>query len=212
MWTVSVQRQGPGRSHTPGARAGPCVFSVSQRPASLSARHGRAGTTISDPGRRGGNLRDYLASALTAGGAVAGAKLSGHGPVIDRPVDLITSTIAHRRCATAKSRRASLRASLMAMTSCAAFIPPRSRAQTLLHAATVEAHLPVGGRACFPKFSTGLGQASRPRGQDLGGPRPRPVPKTIDLWKTGPSPNLWKTGPAPLHRCRRRTRHRSPAR
>ena len=49
------------------------------------------------PAGRGGNLRDYLAS-LERLAALAPARIyPGHGPVIERPVELIGEYLEHRR-------------------------------------------------------------------------------------------------------------------
>jgi glyoxylase-like metal-dependent hydrolase (beta-lactamase superfamily II) len=55
------------------------------------------GTTVMIPHGRGGNLRAYLAS-LDRMASLGPARIyPGHGPVIDKPLDLIAQYIEHRR-------------------------------------------------------------------------------------------------------------------
>ena len=54
------------------------------------------GTTVMIPAGRGGNLRQYLASLERMSALDPRIAFPGHGPVIDRPVDLIRQYIAHR--------------------------------------------------------------------------------------------------------------------
>ena len=54
------------------------------------------GTTVMIPAGRGGNLRQYLASLERMAALDPRIAFPGHGPVIDRPIDLIRQYIAHR--------------------------------------------------------------------------------------------------------------------
>jgi ribonuclease/clavin/mitogillin len=55
-----------------------------------------AGSTVMIPAGRGGSLRAYLAS-LDRLKALAPARiLPGHGPIVDRPLDVLAEYIAHR--------------------------------------------------------------------------------------------------------------------
>jgi hydroxyacylglutathione hydrolase len=55
------------------------------------------GTTVMIPAGRGGNLGDYLRS-LDRMAALRPARLfPGHGPIVERPLDLIAAYIKHRR-------------------------------------------------------------------------------------------------------------------
>ena len=65
------------------------------------------GTTVAIQAGRGGNLRDYLASLERLKALAPSRILPGHGPVIDRPIELIDQYLAHRRL-----RDAQVRASL----------------------------------------------------------------------------------------------------
>jgi glyoxylase-like metal-dependent hydrolase (beta-lactamase superfamily II) len=56
-----------------------------------------AGTTVMIPAGRGGNLREYL-SSLERMARLAPARIfPGHGPVIDRPAEIIEEYLAHRQ-------------------------------------------------------------------------------------------------------------------
>jgi glyoxylase-like metal-dependent hydrolase (beta-lactamase superfamily II) len=55
------------------------------------------GTTVMIPAGRGGDLRAYMAS-LDRLAALAPQRIyPGHGPIIDRPVELIAEYLKHRR-------------------------------------------------------------------------------------------------------------------
>ena len=54
------------------------------------------GTTILIPAGRGGGLRAYLRSLERLAELAPTRILPGHGPIIDRPLDLIAQYIAHR--------------------------------------------------------------------------------------------------------------------
>ena len=55
------------------------------------------GTTVLIPAGRGGHLGDYLASLARVGALEPVRAFPGHGPVIDRPLDLIATYVEHRR-------------------------------------------------------------------------------------------------------------------
>ena len=55
------------------------------------------GTTIMIPAGRGGGLRAYLASLERMAALHPARILPGHGPVIDRPAELIAEYLEHRR-------------------------------------------------------------------------------------------------------------------
>ncbi len=56
----------------------------------------RAGGSIVIPARKGGNLREYLASLERARELRPRRLLPGHGPIVDDPIALIDQYIAHR--------------------------------------------------------------------------------------------------------------------
>jgi len=56
----------------------------------------RMGGTIVIPSRKGGNLRDYLASLRLVRDLGPRRLLPGHGPIVDDPIALIDKYIAHR--------------------------------------------------------------------------------------------------------------------
>jgi glyoxylase-like metal-dependent hydrolase (beta-lactamase superfamily II) len=55
------------------------------------------GTTVMIPAGRGGNLRQYLASLERLASLAPARVYPGHGPIIERPVDLIHEYLEHRR-------------------------------------------------------------------------------------------------------------------
>jgi len=65
------------------------------------------GTTVMIPAGRGGDLRAYLDSLRRLSALQPARILPGHGPIIDRPIDLINQYIAHRL-----EREAQVRAAL----------------------------------------------------------------------------------------------------
>jgi glyoxylase-like metal-dependent hydrolase (beta-lactamase superfamily II) len=56
-----------------------------------------SGMTVMIPAGRGGNLREYLASLERLGALGAVRIYPGHGPIIDRPADIIEEYLEHRR-------------------------------------------------------------------------------------------------------------------
>jgi len=62
------------------------------------------GTTIMIPAGRGGSLRDYLASLERLAALEPRVIYPGHGPIVDRPLDLIREYIAHRHMRDAQVR------------------------------------------------------------------------------------------------------------
>jgi glyoxylase-like metal-dependent hydrolase (beta-lactamase superfamily II) len=55
------------------------------------------GTTVMIPAGRGGDLRAYLASLERLARLKPVRILPGHGPIIDRPLELIAQYVEHRR-------------------------------------------------------------------------------------------------------------------
>jgi glyoxylase-like metal-dependent hydrolase (beta-lactamase superfamily II) len=55
-----------------------------------------AGGSVMIPGTRGGSLREYLASLERLIGLSPAVLYPGHGPVIDRPVAVMSEYVAHR--------------------------------------------------------------------------------------------------------------------
>jgi glyoxylase-like metal-dependent hydrolase (beta-lactamase superfamily II) len=55
------------------------------------------GSTVMIPAGRGGHLGDYLRSLERLAALQPQRVLPGHGPVIDRPLELIAEYLAHRR-------------------------------------------------------------------------------------------------------------------
>jgi glyoxylase-like metal-dependent hydrolase (beta-lactamase superfamily II) len=99
------------------------------------------GTVMIPPGARGGSLRAYLASLDRLAALRPRRILPGHGPAIDRPLDLISEYVAHRR-QREEQVRACLRDGLTDPRAIVARIYPELAAP--LHDAarlTVEAHL-----------------------------------------------------------------------
>jgi len=99
------------------------------------------GTTIMIPAGRGGSMRDYMAS-LARLQALGPARIyPGHGPVIDRPLELLAEYIEHRRM-----REAQVLACLTGGITAAADMLPRIYpdlpvALRPAALATIEAHL-----------------------------------------------------------------------
>jgi glyoxylase-like metal-dependent hydrolase (beta-lactamase superfamily II) len=56
-----------------------------------------AGTTVMIPAGQGGSLRAYLASLERLARLEPRRVLPGHGPIIDRPLELIREYLAHRQ-------------------------------------------------------------------------------------------------------------------
>src|SRR5215471_18981588 len=81
--------------HTPGhAPDHICLWDPADR-AVYSGDMLAIGTTVMIPAGRGGNLRQYLASLERMAKLDPRVAYPGHGPVIDRPVDLIREYVAH---------------------------------------------------------------------------------------------------------------------
>jgi glyoxylase-like metal-dependent hydrolase (beta-lactamase superfamily II) len=54
------------------------------------------GTTVVIPGGRGGSLREYLRSLERMAALQPKRILPGHGPIIERPLEIIAEYVAHR--------------------------------------------------------------------------------------------------------------------
>ena len=82
--------------HTPGHAEDHACFWHEPTRALFAGDMLIAGTTVMIPDGRGGDLADYLAS-LDRLKALAPSRIyPGHGPIIDRPVELIDEYLAHR--------------------------------------------------------------------------------------------------------------------
>ncbi len=82
--------------HTPGhAPDHVCFWDATTRALYAGDMLAR-GTTVMIPAGRGGNLRQYLASLDELASLDPVVVYPGHGPVIERPVELIREYIAHR--------------------------------------------------------------------------------------------------------------------
>jgi len=82
--------------HTPGHAPDHICFWDPEDRALYSGDMLAIGTTVMIPAGRGGNLRQYLASLERMSALDPRSAYPGHGPIIDRPVDLIRQYIAHR--------------------------------------------------------------------------------------------------------------------
>ncbi len=153
------------------------------------------GTTIMIPAGRGGNLRDYLAS-LERLAALSPLRIyPGHGPVIERPVELIREYIEHRLM---RDRQIAdcLADGITDVDDIVRRIYPSL--DLALHPAaraTVEAHLHSRGTGLFSTVSadlgTGLPKDSRSRERaDDSGSLLRPVPKYNETVENRPVPPL----------------------
>ena len=97
--------------------------------------------TVMIPAGRGGRLADYLRSLERLAALPPARIFPGHGPVIDRPLDLIRAYIAHRRMRE-EQIKACLRLGLTTPDAIVAHIYPELDAAVLPAARlTVEAHL-----------------------------------------------------------------------
>jgi len=83
--------------HTPGHAADHVCFWEPERRLLFAGDMVVHGTTVMIPAGRGGNLRDYLASLERLASLEPQVIYPGHGPVIDRPIELIREYIAHRQ-------------------------------------------------------------------------------------------------------------------
>ncbi len=82
--------------HTPGHAPDHLCFWDAESRALYAGDMLALGTTVMIPAGRGGNLRQYLASLDRLAALDPLVAYPGHGPVIDRPVDLIREYVAHR--------------------------------------------------------------------------------------------------------------------
>lgn len=90
--------------HTPGhAPDHVCLFDEATRDL-YAGDMLTQGTTVVIPAGRGGNLRSYLASLARLRALAPARVLPGHGPIIDRPIELIDHYIEHRRLRDAQVR------------------------------------------------------------------------------------------------------------
>ena len=90
--------------HTPGhALDHVCFWNATTRDL-FSGDMVALGTTVMIPAGRGGGLRAYLASLERLAALAPARMFPGHGPVIERPVELITQYIKHREMREAQVR------------------------------------------------------------------------------------------------------------
>ena len=82
--------------HTPGHSPDHCCFFDERTGDLFCGDLVRLGGTIVIPSSRGGNLIEYLASLRRVREMAPRRLLPGHGPVIDRPADVIDEYIRHR--------------------------------------------------------------------------------------------------------------------
>lgn len=82
--------------HTPGHAPDHVAFWDPLRRRVFTGDLMLAGTTVMIPAGRGGNLRQYLASLERIAGLEPMTVYPGHGPIIDRPVELISAYRLHR--------------------------------------------------------------------------------------------------------------------
>lgn len=82
--------------HTPGHASDHICFWDLDARALYSGDMLAIGTTVMIPAGRGGNLRQYLASLDRMAALQPRVAFPGHGPVIDRPIELIREYLAHR--------------------------------------------------------------------------------------------------------------------
>jgi glyoxylase-like metal-dependent hydrolase (beta-lactamase superfamily II) len=127
--------------HTPGhARDHVCLWDAEER--SLYAGDMVAiGTTIMVPAGRGGGMRAYLQSLQRLQALQPARIYPGHGPVIERPAELLAEFIAHRLM-----REAQVRACISKGTTAPAdmvkeIYPELPAALVPAATATVEAHI-----------------------------------------------------------------------
>lgn len=82
--------------HTPGHAVDHVCFWNRQTRHLFAGDMVVAGTTVMIPAGRGGNLREYLGSLRRLKALDASRIYPGHGPVIDRPSNIIDEYLAHR--------------------------------------------------------------------------------------------------------------------
>jgi hydroxyacylglutathione hydrolase len=82
--------------HTPGHAPDHVCFWHQETRALFGGDMVARGTTVMIPASRGGSLRQYLASLSRLRALDPARIFPGHGPIIDRPVELIDEYLAHR--------------------------------------------------------------------------------------------------------------------
>jgi glyoxylase-like metal-dependent hydrolase (beta-lactamase superfamily II) len=82
--------------HTPGHAADHVCFWDPARRDLFGGDMVIAGTTVMIPGRQGGGLRAYLDSLRRLAALGPSRILPGHGPIIERPLELIAEYLDHR--------------------------------------------------------------------------------------------------------------------
>ena len=82
--------------HTPGHAVDHLCFAIPRTREIFGGDMVIAGTTVVIPAGRGGHLGDYLDSLARLAGLSPSRIYPGHGPIIDRPLELIEQYVAHR--------------------------------------------------------------------------------------------------------------------
>ena len=83
--------------HTPGHAPDHVCFWDSEHGDLFAGDMIIQGTTVMIPAGRGGNLRDYMQSLEQMARLTPRRVLPGHGPVVERPLELIAAYLEHRR-------------------------------------------------------------------------------------------------------------------
>ena len=127
--------------HTPGHASDHLCFWDESRRDLFGGDMLIAGTTVMIPARRGGGLRAYLDSLERLASLRPARILPGHGPIIERPLELIAEYVEHRR-----QREAQILACLAAgLTTIDAIVsrvyPDLPEAMRPAASLTVQAHL-----------------------------------------------------------------------
>ena len=99
------------------------------------------GTTVMIPAGRGGGLRAYITSLERLGGLEPTRVFPGHGPIIDRPIDLIAEYLAHRRMREEQVRQCLAAGVADPAAIVARLYPELPAALSAAARATIEAHI-----------------------------------------------------------------------
>jgi glyoxylase-like metal-dependent hydrolase (beta-lactamase superfamily II) len=83
--------------HTPGHSPDHCSVWLASTRTLLCGDLVQAGGTVVIPGSRGGNMAAYLASLRRVAALDPARMLPAHGAPIDRPLELVTTYLAHRQ-------------------------------------------------------------------------------------------------------------------
>jgi glyoxylase-like metal-dependent hydrolase (beta-lactamase superfamily II) len=127
--------------HTPGHALDHVCFWDAETRDLFAGDMVAVGTTIMIPAGRGGGLRAYLSSLERMAALRPARILPGHGPVIDRPAELIAEYIEHRRLREDQVREC-LRSGIDDVSAIVARIyPDLPEGLAAAARATIEAHL-----------------------------------------------------------------------